>query len=156
MDMGRASCLRVQRASCVRTVSGPHAANEMGSMACRFVRAQESHSPLRRPGSRCTPAYHVKHSPQSRWIVGAASLNERIPRCSPQLDLQSKTDIGHPGLYATCAKPSGVPMPARMYLFVPTYQGLPPPAPACQSLLSDQDTSLSDWRPPPAVSNTTG
>lgn len=59
----------------------------------RFVRAQDlvaflpsippvtslSNSPLRRPGSRCMPAFHIEHSPGSRWIV------RRTPRCSPHV-----------------------------------------------------------------------
>jgi hypothetical protein len=52
------------------------------------------HRPLRRQGSRCKPGYHVEHSPQSRWIVGAAGLNRR-PIVRRGLDPQSK-EISQP------------------------------------------------------------
>jgi hypothetical protein len=41
------------------------------------------------------------------------------------------------------------------YQFARVYRTTLPPAPACSSLLSDQDASLSDWRKPPTVRNTT-
>lgn len=53
-------------------------------------------------GSRCTPTFHVEHSPCGRWIVGAASLSGRTPKRSSQVRLAIKNDIGwscHPGLY---------------------------------------------------------
>lgn len=116
-------------------------ANEMGNRVCRFVRTQESRrlcllpfpqSPFHPCGNRdpaAHPAYLVEHSPRSRWISGAMSLNRRTPSCSPQVRPVIKTRywmIGAiPTLYAAHVKMSGVPMPAHMYLFVSMCQGLP-------------------------------
>lgn len=46
-------------------------------------------SPLQRLGSRCTPAYHVEHSPESRWI--AVSLNRRTSSSLSQVRPAIKT-----------------------------------------------------------------
>jgi hypothetical protein len=163
--MGRASCLRVQlrRASemslttcCKR--DGQHGLQvraHAGVDVLPFPSHQPTHSPLRQPGSRCTPAYHVEHSPQSRWIVGAGSLNRRTPQVLAAASTCNQNPIlAIPVLYRPVLSP--VAYRCRLacifsYQCARVYRTTLPPAAACSSLLSDQDASLSDWRKPPAV-----
>lgn len=158
MGMGRPSCLRVQlhRASeksldhmlQTRWAAGPAGSCARRSRAASACFRSPSHQSEQftpaRLGSRCTPAYHVEHSPRSRWIVGAVSLTRRTPSCSPHVrltiyDIWPSLDPGT--LYVTRLKRRGVPMPARMYLFVPTYQGLPHIPDASTSLFIDAERS---------------
>jgi hypothetical protein len=89
-----------------------------------------------------TPAYHVEHSPESRWIVSAASLNRRTPGCSSQVRQSKRYYLGsdrcHPDPICDLRYHRCVPMPAHMYLFVPMYQGSPHHHNARSLLLSDQ------------------